>query len=82
MFNNLPKLTGTLTRENPMQQILFYFSRSTGSIKNFSIKNRQNKKFPRDKFVMKKEHFAKHVTVHKMLVVFLELSMFIHVYLP
>ena len=36
MFNNLTKLTEILMRENSMQEILFYFSRSTGSIKTFS----------------------------------------------
>ena len=35
MFNNLTKLAKILTRENSMQQVLFNFSRSTGSIKNF-----------------------------------------------
>ena len=76
-------------RENYMQQVLLHFSRSTGSIKNFSM---STKKFPWDKFVKKTEHFAKHFPVCIFflelqclgddLVDFLKLSIFINVSLP
>ena len=70
-----------------MQKVLFYFSRSTGSIKILvSIKNLGHyKKLPSDKFVKKKRTFCK--TFHSMwnfftincfvdyLLDFLELSM-------
>ena len=36
-INNQPKITKILTRENSIQQVLFHFSRSMGSIKNFSL---------------------------------------------
>ena len=69
-----------LTKENPMKQILFNSVGVRAVLKILvSIKNlRQDKKFPWDKFVNKKEHFAKHFTMHKISVDFLELSMFIY----
>ena len=65
MFNNLTKLMKILMRENSLQQVLFHFSRFTGILKILlSIKNLgQYEKFPRDKFVKKKEYFAKYFAV-------------------
>ena len=37
MFKNLKKLTKIKTRKNPMQQVWFHLSRSTGSIKLFKL---------------------------------------------
>ena len=62
MFNNLTKLMKILTRESPMQKVLFHFSRSTGLLRTLiSVKNlNQYKK------LRKKEHFAKRLVVRKI----------------
>ena len=53
VFNSLRKLTKIF--KNLLQQVLFHFSRGTGSIKIFSkYKNWEVKKFSWDKFAKKK----------------------------
>ena len=58
MFNDLTKITKILTKKT-MQQVLFYFRRSTVSINIFSCAKKlgQYKKSPREKKVKKKITF-------------------------
>ena len=84
MFNKLEKTNGNLDKQKSKEKDFVYFSKSTGRLKIVvSINNlRQYKKFPWDKFVKKKDCFVKHFPERKILVYFLELSMFINVYFP
>ena len=84
MFNKLEKTNGNLDKQKSKEKDFVYFSKSTRRLKIVvSINNlRQYKKFPWDKFVKKKDYFVKHFPEHKILVYFLELSMFINVYFP
>ena len=78
MFNNLPKLTKILTQENPMQKVLFHLSKSASSIKNFSSYKKPWAIYK----ISLRWICGKRFAVRKIIVDFLELSMFINVSLP
>ena len=64
MFKNLKKLTKIKTRKNPMQQVWFHLSRSTGSIKLFKLVQKTTgniKDCLEITLFRKKKYFAKHL---------------------